>query len=152
MNRDTVVRPEPYWLIAAALVLGDQLTKFIALQMNTPIDVLGISIGPVVNTEGIFGLDLSNTALIGLGLIICIGLLVLVSVSIKRPPARLGCWLILGGAFSNTLDRVIHGGVVDIISIGGTSRFNLADVMILLGALALLRSIWWKDDGGGRGL
>lgn len=145
------VRPEPYWLIAAALVVGDQLTKLVVQGMDQPVEFLGISIGPVVNREGVLGLNLSNEVLIAAGGLICIGLLVLLNVDVKRAPARLGCWLIVGGAFSNTLDRIINGGVVDIVSIAGLSRFNLADVMIFLGALALLRSIWWKEENS-RGL
>lgn len=51
--------------------------------------------------------------------------------------------LILGGGFSNLLDRLLHDGhVIDFLNIGiGTLRtaiFNLADVIILLGALLLL--------------
>lgn len=146
MTPATAIRPEPYWLIATALVVGDQLSKLIVQGMDQPIDFLGVSIGPVINREGVFGLNLSNEVLVGAGVLICLGLLVLLSVDVKRAPARLGVWLIIGGAFSNTLDRILHGGVVDVVAIAGLSRFNLADVMICLGALALLRSIWWKGE------
>lgn len=144
MTPATTVRPEPYWLIAATLVVGDQLTKLVVQGMSQPVEYFGITIGPVINREGVFGLNLSNEMLIAAGVLVCVGLLVLLSVDVKRAPARLGVWLIIGGALSNTLDRILQGGVVDIISIAGLSVFNLADVMILLGALALLRSIWWK--------
>lgn len=151
MSPATAVRPEPYWLIAAALVVGDQLIKLLVQGMSQPITFGPVSIGPVINREGVLGLDLSNDVLIGAGVLICLGLLVLLSIDVQRAPARLGVWLIIGGAFSNTVDRILQGGVVDVISIAGWSWFNLADVMILLGALALLRSIWWKGEDA-RGL
>jgi signal peptidase II len=60
--------------------------------------------------------------------------------------------LIVGGGFSNLLDRLLHEGhVIDFLNVGvGTLRtaiFNLADVIILLGAfLLLLSSSLQKDE------
>lgn len=146
MSYATVIRPEPYWLVTAALVVGDQLTKLVVARLNMPINLPGISIGSVTNTGGVFGVDVPNGTLIAIGALIAFGLLALLMTRAERPPTRLGLWLLLGGAVSNVIDRVLHGGVVDIVAIAGLSRFNLADVMIILGAVSLLRSAWWKDN------
>lgn len=139
-------RPEPYWIAAAGLVVADQLSKYLVEQLSAPITLPGIFIGEALNSTGLLGLDISNGVLTGFGLAICFGLLALLAFKAQRPPVRLGLWLLLGGAFSNTLDRILHGGVVDIVSVLDLSQFNLADVMILLGALSLLRGVWWKED------
>ncbi len=140
------VRPEPYWIAAAGLVVADQLSKWLVIQLAEPIALPGVFIGEALNANGFLGVDIPNVVLMVCGLLICAGILALLVFKAERPPVRLGLWLLLGGAFSNTLDRILHGGVVDVISIAGLSRFNLADVMILLGALSLLRGIWWKED------
>ena len=54
--------------------------------------------------------------------------------------------LILGGAFGNLFDRLIHGKVVDFINIGITDTirwnyiFNLADTFITIGMIMILFS------------
>lgn len=149
MTPSRAVPPEPYWIAAAGLVMADQLSKWLVIQLAEPIALPGVFIGEALNANGFLGLDIPNAVLAVCGLLICAGILALLIFKAERPPVRLGLWLLLGGAFSNTLDRILHGGVVDVISIAGLSRFNLADVMIMLGALSLLRGIWWKEDSGG---
>lgn len=48
--------------------------------------------------------------------------------------------IVLGGA-SNVFDRFAYGGVIDIIHIGGIATINLADILILVGIVALLLRI-----------
>ena len=66
---------------------------------------------------------------------------------LKRTPAqewwmRLALALVLGGALGNLYDRIIHGYVVDFISLhyGGWyfPAFNIADTAITLGAVLLI--------------
>jgi len=56
--------------------------------------------------------------------------------------ARVGLALILGGAFGNLLDRIIHGHVVDFVDVywGETHfwAFNVADAAISIGAVLVL--------------
>lgn len=56
--------------------------------------------------------------------------------------ARLGLALILGGAFGNLLDRIIHGHVVDFVDVfwGDVHfwAFNVADAAISIGAILVL--------------
>ncbi len=55
--------------------------------------------------------------------------------------ALVGLWLLFAGGFSNLVDRVVHGRVVDFLNVGigpvRTGIFNVADMAIMLG-IALL--------------
>ncbi len=46
--------------------------------------------------------------------------------------------LILGGAFGNLIDRMIHGFVTDFIAVGTFPIFNVADSCITIGAVMLI--------------
>ncbi len=46
-----------------------------------------------------------------------------------------GFLLMMFGALSNVFDRLVFGGVIDFINVASRSIFNIADVMIVLGAL-----------------
>lgn len=144
MTDTRVIRPEPYWLVSLAMVGGDQLVKAISKSLETPLVVGPVSFGRSLNEAGVFGLPLGNGTLILIAVALAVGLLVVLLAGVDRPPARLGLWLILGGAVSNLIDRVTAGGVVDVITIENLTRFNLADVMIVLGVLSLIRSLWWR--------
>ena len=54
----------------------------------------------------------------------------------------LGLWLLFAGGFSNLVDRVVHGRVVDFLNVGigpvRTGIFNVADMAIMLGIALLL--------------
>ena len=56
--------------------------------------------------------------------------------------ALLGLWLLFAGGFSNLVDRVVHGRVVDFLNVGigpvRTGIFNVADMAIMLGVALLL--------------
>ena len=74
------------------------------------------------------------------------GIFVFTLISKKISPVQiLALTLIVGGGFSNLLDRLLHNGhVIDFLNVGvGTLRtaiFNLADVIILFGTFLLLVS------------
>lgn len=145
MSDTRAIKPEPFWLIAAGLVAADQILKIMSEALRTPIELGPVSLTRELNQVGVFGLAVGNAALIVIGLVVVAVLLVMLLAGAYRRPVRLGLWLILGGAASNLIDRIVHGGVVDVISIADTSRFNLADAMIVLGALSLVRSVWWRE-------
>jgi len=80
---------------------------------------------------------------VGISLLVCILLVVWL---MRTPPQqwwmRLALALILGGALGNLYDRILHGYVVDFISLhyGGWyyPAFNLADSAITVGAAILI--------------
>lgn len=92
---------------------------------------------------GIFG-GLGGLPPLLFSLAICLG--VLYFYPRLRPNERLlrlALGLLLGGGLGNILDRLYQSGAVtDFISIGSLPVFNLADLFVLLGALALAAGLW----------
>ncbi|MED5323521.1 MAG: signal peptidase II [Pseudomonadota bacterium] len=62
------------------------------------------------------------------------------------PITRFGYALIIGGALGNLADRIIHGAVVDFVSLHYAGYywyvFNLADIWISLGVVLLVWGFW----------
>ena len=143
-------------LAVAATAAGlDQVAKWIAAEVLTPgqpqVLISGLlDLNLRTNPHGAFGLfasfpaDLRLPILLALGVL---GMLAIVTFSIRtlgwstRNSLALG--LILGGALSNLTDRAVRGEVLDFIDIhigsqGRWPTFNLADVAITAGSLALV--------------
>ena len=59
-----------------------------------------------------------------------------------RHPARRGLWvptgLLVGGAIGNLVDRLLNGSVTDFIKLPHWPAFNVADIAITLGVIALV--------------
>jgi len=74
----------------------------------------------------------------------------------SHPVSILGASLVIGGGFSNLIDRLLNNGaVVDFVNVGvgnlRTGIFNLADVAITFGAGILLAwSLFFRRAGGRR--
>ena len=128
---------------AAVVVAVDQATKQAAVS----------SLARGERTNVFFALDLTNTrnkgvafgALEGGGLIIAVLIgvaLALVlgyfALNAGRPWLWLPVGLLLGGALGNLADRAREGAVIDFIDPIAWPAFNLADVSIVVGVLALL--------------
>ena len=98
----------------------------------------------------------SLTISVGIALV---GMLIFVCASqeMSHPLSILGVSLMVGGGFSNFLDRLLNdGAVVDFVSMGvgnlRTGVFNLADVAIMAGAGILLAwSLLFRGVGTAKG-
>jgi signal peptidase II len=66
---------------------------------------------------------------------------------LARRPDRPWLWiptgLLIGGALGNLIDRLVHGAVTDFIKLPLWPAFNVADMSITFGVLALL----WVLEG-----
>jgi signal peptidase II len=143
-------------LILCSCVGCDQLVKTAAqvhLPSSHPVYLLGdlFRFQYSKNTGAFMGLGagLPSTVrfwslTISVGIVLA-GMLGFVCASreISHPLSILGVSLLLGGGFSNLLDRLFNdGAVVDFVSMGvgnlRTGVFNLADVAIMAGAGMLL--------------
>jgi signal peptidase II len=87
--------------------------------------------------------DLTRWVLIAVAL----GIVAAVLYWIRRePPGRwglLGAGLLIGGALGNVIDRLLYGAVADFLNmsccgIRNPFSFNIADIAIFAGALALV--------------
>ena len=54
---------------------------------------------------------------------------------------KIGFLIIFAGGISNLWDRFYHGAVIDIIH-GHSASWNLADIMILVGAVLIMLDMW----------
>jgi signal peptidase II len=86
-----------------------------------------------------FSLPISNTILVIVTPLIILGLFIVLTKHYKRKLFSLGIILIIAGAISNLVDRILFELTIDYIRIF-TSIFNLADISIVAGAVLLLFS------------
>lgn len=123
---------KPTVIILGTLLL-DQLTKLFVLQNQLP---------HRLNTGGAFSLlaNRDNYLLIALGILATL-LATRISSTRQKSENRLlktGWALLIGGAFSNTLDRVLRDGVIDFIYLGPLPVFNFADTAIVSGLILII--------------
>ena len=145
----------PLIFTAVVAFVLDQLSKLIvvhwlALDQRGSMEVLP----PFLNfrmgwNRGVnFGLfsgdsDLGRWMLIVLALAICAGVVFWVRHEKGDRRVMIAAGLLVGGALSNVLDRVIYGAVADFLNmsccgINNPFAFNVADVWVFLGAVGLV--------------
>jgi len=144
---------------AAMVIVFDLVTKAAAeahLTRVTGVSVFGdwFQFRLVYNQGAAFGLHLgpfSRWFFLGFAVL---AVFVLNALSRSAQPGdrvrQIACGLVTGGAIGNLLDRVRSArGVVDFIDIGVASyrwpTFNIADIAVTCGALALALSFWRED-------
>jgi signal peptidase II len=138
-------------LLAAAVVVADQLTKHWALNA---LDDRDIDLFWTLRFNLVFNQGMAFSQAEGLGPIIGVVALVVVVgllVSLRRGAGTLGAvgvGLVVGGALGNVIDRLFRGegwfrgAVVDFIDFQWFPVFNIADISINVGAgLLILGSI-----------
>ena len=86
--------------------------------------------------------------LLGLGAVALAGLLLFLLRRPHPPVVQAALTLVLGGALGNYSDRAVRGYVVDFIHAAHWPVFNVADIWVTLGGLALLLHTWRATRGG----
>ncbi len=141
------VSPRSAWtragLVLLVVLVADQVTKAVvngAIARGAREDlVLGAALVNVRNSGVAFGALSGGGALVTV--VVAVALLALLAFFARhatRPLAWLPTGLLLGGALGNAVDRVREGAVVDFVKLPSFPAFNLADVSITFGVLALL--------------
>lgn len=136
----------PYFIIAAVVVIVDQLVKFfvrssVPLYSTTTLIPGLINLTYYQNTGAAFSILRDSTWL--LTLISLVISAVLLYIMLRRPlPHRFGqvtLALILGGAVGNLIDRFFFGYVVDMFQLGFMNFpvFNVADMSLVCGGVLL---------------
>lgn len=140
-----VRRDSPFFLIAIAVLVLDQLSKAIvranlAPGESWPSEDWLVRIAHVTNSGAAFGilqgqgLFLTVTAFIAIGAII----FYYAFPPLEHGLLRLALGLQLGGAIGNLVDRVRFGEVTDMFQFPHYPAFNVADSSIVVGLFVLV--------------
>lgn len=129
--------------VLAAVVAADQGTKAL-VRASVPRGgsealLAGVELVNTRNTGVAFSLFQDGG---GLLIVFTVVAMLALLVFFARDPGRPAVWLpiglLLGGATGNLIDRVLDGAVTDFVDVAWWPAFNLADVAITLGVVALL--------------
>lgn len=131
-------------IISAVLIAADQAAKLLVVKNISPYDTVGVIDGVVEfinvkNTGAAFSILNNATWLLAIvSAIFCIGIIVYVLK--RKPKSKLyltGIFMMFAGAFGNGIDRIFRGYVIDFIKVMFIDFpvFNIADILIVLGAL-----------------
>jgi signal peptidase II len=149
-----------FWGAVASVLILDIITKLVAEEMllrTTGVSVMGewFQLRLVYNPGAAFGLHLGPYSR---WIFFAVAAFAVVLLNRMSKTSQAGDWfrqlalgLICGGAAGNLIDRVRSSrGVVDFIDVGvGTMRwptFNVADIAVSCGAVALAISLWREDS------
>lgn len=129
-------------LVLGAVLLIDQLTKALVrggVERGDEDPILpGLKLVHVRNEGVAFGIAAGGRTLVIV--LISVALLALVLYFARhsaKPLIWLPTGLLLGGAIGNIVDRVRDGAVTDFLKIPAWPAFNVADIAITFGVLAL---------------
>jgi signal peptidase II len=128
---------------AAGVVALDQLTKALVrdgLTLGERRDlVLGVDLVHVRNSGIAFGFLEDGGVLLIIGAVLAlIALAAFFVTHARRPLVWLPTGLLLGGAIGNLIDRADKGSVTDFVKFPHFPAFNVADMSITFGVIALL--------------
>jgi signal peptidase II len=141
----------PWFAASAAIVIVDQLSKWVALARLAPGERRELT--EFLNLVLVFNKGAAFSILADapgwqtpLLIAFALGAALIVSVLLVRSPGRrmfcAGLASILGGAIGNVIDRVRFGHVVDFVDLHAGAwhwpAFNVADSAITLGAALLI--------------
>lgn len=150
-------------VLAALVTVGcDQATKAVAIDAlaGEPERSLLFDVVRLVYAEnqgGFLSLGAGLTPAVRAAVfsgLTAVGLLALAVFALRRwrvdGLATFGLVLLISGGLSNWIDRVVRGSVVDFLNLGvgwlRTGIFNVADVAIMVGALAFLLGEWRRTE------
>ena len=130
-------------LVAAAVIVADQVTKAIVRGQISPFEVVkvlpGIKLVHTENTGVAFSALSGGGPLVILVAAVALGaLLVFFFTHLTRPLVWLPTGLLLGGAAGNLIDRIGRGSVTDFIKFPHWPAFNVADIAVTAGVLVLV--------------
>lgn len=148
-----------FWITAGLVIVIDFITKLVAesaLLHTAAVSIFGdwFQLRLVYNRGAAFGLHvgpLSRWVFLGVAVV---AIVVLARMSRSSPVGdrfrQVALGLVAGGAAGNLVDRIRSArGVVDFLDVGiGTLRwptFNVADIAVSCGAIALALSLWRED-------
>src|ERR1700735_3341380 len=129
--------------VVAIVLVVDRITKHAVVSGIAVGDVHkflpGVKLVHVRNSGVAFGFFSGGGALV---LVLTLAALAALLVYFVMRPDRRGLWvptgLLVGGALGNLIDRLVNGPVTDFIKLPRWPAFNVSDMAITFGVLALL--------------
>lgn len=134
---------KPYAALALGLLLLDQGSKALTRGLLTLGESVAVIPGAlwlthVRNTGASFGMLRGNNALLLWVAVIVLGILIYSYESFRTRTERACYALILAGLLGNLIDRVLLGGVTDMLDLGWWPVFNVADSALVIGVVGLI--------------
>jgi len=140
-----VKKPLHVLIIVTAVIVLDQITKYLVSTSISPFDSIEIlpflHIVNIQNTGAAFGMfkNLGSNVFIGVSVVAMIFIIWLL---VKSTYSQFGLSLLLGGAIGNLIDRILFGKVVDFIDVSVGKyhwpAFNVADSCLTIGIALIL--------------
>jgi signal peptidase II len=139
-------------LVLVAVVALDQLTKALVrggVRLGEEDSVLpGVTLVHVRNTGVAFGAFSGGGVIVVVLVAAALTALIFYFVThLDRPLVWLPTGLLLGGSLGNIIDRARDGAVTDFVKLPHWPAFNVADIAITFGVLALLWVIEQPEPG-----
>jgi signal peptidase II len=133
-------------VVLALVLVVDQVTKHAVVSGigagETRSFLPGVHLVHVRNTGVAFGFFSGGGALVLVFTLVALAVLIgYFAVHPDRPWLWLPTGLLLGGAFGNLIDRIGDGAVTDFIKLPHWPAFNVADMSITFGVLALVLAL-----------
>lgn len=131
------------FILVIVLITIDQLTKWYGINFNGVIIENILNFTYAKNTGGAFGIGGSNLFMVIISNVVVLGIIIrFMFIQKDRIDKKTDIFLcmVLAGGFSNLLDRIIRGYVVDFIQWFpklNLPLFNIADIFIVIGWLFL---------------
>lgn len=129
-----------FLLIVTAVLVVDRLMKALALAWPlTTAPLLGglLVFEPTVNTLGPLGISVSRATFFILAGGLSAALFIFLWAE-QRTQSRVLLWGVILGIASNSYDRLRFGHIIDTLRLAGGLSFNLADVLIVGGVVAVI--------------
>jgi signal peptidase II len=140
-------------IVLAGVIVLDQATKALVRASLDPGDkdpvLPAVELVHVRNTGVAFGAFSGGGAIVVALVAGALAALLFYFVThAERRLAWLPTGLLLGGALGNVIDRVRDGAVTDFVKLPGWPAFNVADIAITFGVVALLYVLEAGDGDG----
>lgn len=137
-----------YFLTIFLLFVTDRFTKVYILKNPSP-DFGGGFFDLHINTDIAFSLPMTYFILYPIIILILITLIFVWKKAADQKSILIWPWgLVIFGAISNFLDRILYGGVIDFINVPYFTVFNISDIYISLGVVWILWYYWFYKNNG----
>jgi signal peptidase II len=142
--------------MGVGVLLADQISKTVALALDAGSSARSgdgwFSVRQVRNTGASFGIGAGHPLVITVLAMTATAAVAMAVFRTRNTPTALAWAVVLGGAGGNLADRLFrapglgHGPIIDWIHVAGyPATFNLADLAIRAGALAVVITIVLSD-------